>query len=201
MTKEQKEIREEYLSEQKKLGANDDWLQYCKKNFGGGVKHNGFLYVIDKPRIKKRFCYGYGYNGVSSPQEEEVANGLVDKAESDHQFFMVENLRNINETIECLSEIYEEMGLNWAEGSYPKYMIATSPLADDKEGKSRIRAFWIVNTWQCNMETTKICFDRELVKKLIEGYEEVKKDFIKRLNAYLKRYGLTKVRSWTFLRD
>jgi hypothetical protein len=39
------------------------------------------------------------------------------------------------------------------------------------------------------------------INRIIEGFQEVKKAFTKRLNTYLKRYGLTKVHSWTYLSD
>ena len=42
---------------------------------------------------------------------------------------------------------------------------------------------------------------KEERQELVKGYEEVRKAFIKRLNTYLKRYGLSKVRTWTYLSD
>ena len=33
---------------------------------------------------------------------------------------------------------------------------------------------------------------------LIEAYKAARENFVKRVNAYLKRYGLSKVRSWTY---
>lgn len=36
---------------------------------------------------------------------------------------------------------------------------------------------------------------------IIEGLELEKASFIKRLNTYLKRYGLSKVRTWSYLVD
>ena len=39
------------------------------------------------------------------------------------------------------------------------------------------------------------------VTALIKGYEIVKENFIKRLNTYLKKYGLSKVNSWSYWQD
>ena len=36
---------------------------------------------------------------------------------------------------------------------------------------------------------------------ILYGVEVVKEQFKKRLNTYLKRYGLTKIHSWTYLSD
>ena len=38
-------------------------------------------------------------------------------------------------------------------------------------------------------------------QNIADGYEAVKQTFIKQLNNYLKRYGLTKIDSWTYLSD
>jgi hypothetical protein len=37
--------------------------------------------------------------------------------------------------------------------------------------------------------------------RIIEGYEQVFADFVKRLQSYLKRYGLTKLDTWTYWID
>ena len=39
------------------------------------------------------------------------------------------------------------------------------------------------------------------VQAMINGYEENKKLFKKRLDRYLKRYGLSKINAWSYLRD
>lgn len=42
---------------------------------------------------------------------------------------------------------------------------------------------------------------KSVYTELIAGYEEVKTEFIKRLNSYLKRYGMSKVETWSYLMD
>ena len=42
---------------------------------------------------------------------------------------------------------------------------------------------------------------REEIYSLIKGYEEVRQMFTKRLKTYLKKYGLSKLNVWTYLRD
>jgi hypothetical protein len=55
------------------------------------------------------------------------------------------------------------------------------------------RVFW-------NLKEIKQ-LDNEDIELIIAGLEEVKKSFIKRLNAYLKKYGLSKINAWTYLVD
>ena len=39
------------------------------------------------------------------------------------------------------------------------------------------------------------------IDAMIDGYMEMKRIFKKRLDKYLKRYGLSKVNAWSYLRD
>ena len=41
----------------------------------------------------------------------------------------------------------------------------------------------------------------EDIKLILETLEAEKAKFLKRLNTYLKRYGLSKIHSWTYLVD
>lgn len=43
--------------------------------------------------------------------------------------------------------------------------------------------------------------NKEDRQNLIEKTKEEKAKFVKRLNAYLKRFGLSKVHSWTYIID
>ena len=43
--------------------------------------------------------------------------------------------------------------------------------------------------------------DNDDIALIVAGLEEVKKSFIKRLNTYLKKYGLSKINAWTYLVD
>lgn len=39
------------------------------------------------------------------------------------------------------------------------------------------------------------------IQKIIDGFKEVRKAFEKRIDTYLKRYGTTKVNSWSYICD
>ena len=43
--------------------------------------------------------------------------------------------------------------------------------------------------------------DNDNIQAIINGLEEVGKVFMKRLNTYLKKYGLEKLNVWTYCRD
>ena len=39
------------------------------------------------------------------------------------------------------------------------------------------------------------------IKEILEVYKKQKENFTKRLNTYLKKYGLSKLHTWTYLID
>lgn len=196
----QKELKALYTEELKKAWSNEKMVKHCSKSTAYVIEHNGELYGIEKPRIETHFCFSYGYCGMTTPEDEDRADRMADHARNSEEYFIKKNLKDIDRWIKNLSEILKEMGYNWAEGNHPQYMIATGKHYYGQTEDCILRYYSIVNTFD-GRNQGDICNDAELVEKLIAGYEEVKKDFIKRLNTYLKRYGLSKVKSWSFLSD
>lgn len=177
------------------------------KNDAGMMKHfrtttaavveleNGDLIPIDKPRIETKFCFGYGLYGRSTEEEYNDAENMRQHAETSQEYFIKENLKGIEETIKELKddsfEVYTALAyIGQAEGTKTKSYHITR-LCNNPE----YNPAWWANYKELTKMTTA---DRE---RLIKAYEEVKQDFIKRLNTYLKRYGLSKLDTWTYLVD
>lgn len=201
MLKTQKELKAEYTEELKKAWDSPKMIKHCANCAAYIIEHNNTLFAIEKPSIKTSFCYGFGFCGVSSEEEEEAANAMARKAEEDVEYFKAENLRGLEVRIKQLEEIAEEMGHNWAEGSHPRYMIIIDRRYYGQDEDCKLRAFSIDDTFNPMHRDSAICYDVDFVCALIAGYQEVKKAFEKRLNTYLKRYGLSKVESWSYLSD
>lgn len=196
----QKELKAIYTEELKKAWDDVKMVRWCANNTAYIVEHDGHYYGIEKPRIEKGFCFGYGMYGITNDEEEENAENMRETAKTSEEYFKAENLKEINRKIQQLENIAEEMGLNWAKGSRPIYMIETAEKYYSQKNGCKLRGFSIVNTFdRCG--GSNICEDVELVEKLIEGYKQVKADFEKRIDTYLKKYGLSKVNSWTYLVD
>ena len=196
----QKELKALYADELRKVWNDEKMIKFCSNDTAYIIEHNGKLYGIEKPRIDKDFCYGYGFNGISDKEDETEADRMSRKAQTDKDYFINKNLEDINRWIRKLSEILEDMRLNWSEGSHPRYMITIGSHYINQPEDCKLNYYAIADTFGGSIRG-EICNDTELLEKLIKGYEEVKTDFIKRLQTYLKRYGLSKVRSWTYLRD
>lgn len=198
----QKELKEAYTEELKKVWNDDKMVKYCSKSTAFVIEHNGALYGIEKPKIETNFCFGYGINGIADTEQERTAEAMAETARKSKEYFINQNLENLNRWIKSLQKILDDMGKNWAEGSHPRYMIETGEHYGGQKEDCRLRYYSIVDTFNTfNGTMGKICNDTELIKKLIAGYEEVKTEFIKRLNAYLKRYGMSKVKTWSYLSD
>lgn len=196
----QKELKTVYTEELKKAWDTDEMVKHCSKSTAFVIEHDGALYGIEKPRIATRFCFGYGINGISDSEQEQEAETLAEIAQKSADYFINQNLKIIDEWIERLKEILEGMEENRDEWSYPRYMIETGKKYTGQQEDCKLRYYSIVNTFN-EVVHGEICEDTELVKKLLAGYEKVRADFIKRLNTYLKRYGLSKVKTWSYLRD
>ena len=196
----QKELKAVYTEELKKAWDRDDMVKYCSRSTAFVVEHNGELYGIRKPKIETSFCFGYGINGISDSEQEQEAEAMAETARKSEKYFINQNLEHLNRWIERLKEILEGMEENCDEWSYPRYMIATGEKYTGQQEDCKLRYYSIVNTFN-EVVHGEICEDAELVKKLLAGYEEVRADFIKRLNTYLKRYGLSKVKTWSYLSD
>lgn len=198
----QKELKAAYTEELKKAWNDDEMVKYCSKSTAFVIEHNGALYGIEKPKIETSFCFGYGINGIADTEQERTAEAMAEAARKSKEYFINQNLENLNRWIKSLQKILDDMGKNWAEGSHPRYMIETGEHYGGQKEDCRLRYYSIVDTFNTfNGTMGKICNDTELIKKLIAGYEEVKTEFIKRLNAYLKRYGMSKVKTWSYLSD
>lgn len=195
----QKELKAVYTEELKKAWDDDKMVKYCSKSTAFVIEHNSALYGIEKPKIETHFCFSHGQNGITT-EEENRAEEMANYARESKEYFKNKNLENINRWIERLKKIKEEMGYKWAEGSHPRYMIATGAHYSGQSEDCRLRYYEIIDTFN-GINRGEICNDTELLDKIISGYEEVKKDFTKRLNTYLKRYGLSKVESWSFISD
>ena len=196
----QKELKAVYTEELKKAWDTDEMVKHCSKSTAFVIEHDGALYGIEKPRIKTRFCFGYGINGISDSEQEQEAEAMAETARKSKEDFINQNLEHLNRWIKSLKEILEGMEKYRDEWSYPRYMIETGKKYTGQQEDCKLRYYSIVDTFY-GVVNGKICEDTELIKKLLAGYEEVRADFIKRLNTYLKRYGLSKVKTWSYLSD
>ena len=195
----QKELTPVLEKELRKVWGNDERMtSYCMKEAAYIIElSDGSILTIDKPRIKKDFCFGYGMYLQCTDEDFRRADGMREKAEKDVNYFIEKNLEEINGKIQALKQdkknVYTSLHYIGQEpGDLLKsYLVTREWETPDNEFDNRV--FW-------NLKDIKQ-LDNEDIALIIAGLEEVKKSFIKRLNTYLKKYGLSKINAWTYLVD
>lgn len=191
----QKELKEIYTECLKDVWNNDNkMVNHCLKTTSYIVElSDGNIIALEKPSIEKDFCFGYGYCGVSTEEDTNKAYDMVDVAKTNIEYFMNENLKQVQEHIDYIEKSEDKL----FETIYirPKYY------SQSKDNK--LKELYFYNPYYPSSTCLEECDEitKEDIKKVIEGYEIVKEEFTKRLNTYLKRYGLTKVNTWTYLVD
>lgn len=191
----QKELKAMYKANVM-MHDNEKWATWLTNNAGYFIEHNSVIYTIEKPKIKTTFCFGYGCYGISTIEDIKNAYDCADVAKTSEQHFIDSNLEDLNRQIGLLKNLLHEMSFNWADGNAPRNMIRTGKYYN---GSSVGTWGWVENNYRQNDDI--VIWDVEFITKLIDGYEAVKVDFTKRLQAYLKRYGLSKVNAFTYLCD
>lgn len=171
----------------------DKMVNYCMNKIANIIElSNNTIIIIDKPTIKKSFCFGYGFCGISTEEEENNAYKMSQVAKTNHDYFMQENLKHINEKIEEIKNSYKVYIFNQYYRQSKNNILRTYNCIKYVTEEEDLLSNNYENVEEIS-ETDKL--------KIIEGLEQVKKDFIKRLETYLKKYGLSKIRSWTYLSD
>lgn len=138
---------------------------------GGGFfcrLSDGGLVEFVKPEIETSFCFGYGICGT-------YEDALKSKANAKEDYFLRENLRGIDDRIkELKSDDILFIYCNAANIEVSRNWSNT-PLQN----------------WKTAMMNDT---DRA---RLLEAYKLQRAKFEKRLHAYLKRYGVSKVKKFT----
>ena len=189
----QKELKQRYAE----ILAADVWhndqkmVDYCVKEAGYIVELvNGDIVAISKPRIEKNFCFGYSDSRYDT-EDYDRANAMAEHASKSQEYFIEENLKGIDEMIALLEG--KDSG-RWVF----KVCIPYSRQPMD----SKLKGIHQYNRWD-ESEYGKNFPELagEDLQRVIDGFKAVRADFVKRLNTYLKRYGLSKVHSWSYWQD
>ena len=188
--KEKKETLKKYYYD---VFKTERMTTYCINKINYIVElSNGKIITIEKPTIKKDFCYGYGQYGITDEQEEQEACRMQEIARTNYQYFMAKNLEQLNDKIEDLKNAQKVYIFNNYYRQSQDNILRTYQVIRYLADEDRFNMTQYENLEELSQED---------INKIIEGLETVKKEFIKRLETYLKKFGLSKVHSWTYLVD
>ena len=148
-----------------------DRKYYLKENVGA-IKIEDHFFLIDKPHINNKFCFH-----DEGPQYD-LYRKLSNNDKEMEQYFISENESTFTDSIERMKN-----------GEEVRVQLS--------DYKNMINVY-IGNCWSYpeGREATE-----EEKKLIIEGYRFGLVMFRKRLDAYLKKYGISKLHTWTYWAD
>ena len=146
---------------------------YYKKHSVGAVKLNGGFYVMDKESIETKLCF------ADEGPDYDFYRELMRDEKKLERYFVSKNLSGIDRQIELL----EGVELLMIHGPY-------------RDGRMSFGRKDYGYGSQDSVDMTK-----EQRTELAKAYRWKRAEFEKRLQTYLKRYGISKLHTWTYWRD
>ena len=160
--------------------SDEEWFRkyksfFCKLPCGDYIP-------FDKHDIEKNFCFGYGYSASCDEAQE-----LADKAKKDPEYFLSENLNKYDKEIaDCIDDemllyLYKDIK-RLQESPVWSYMFYDNKLVAEQN---------------LSYSVYRLATDEE--RNIIETSLKLERaKFEKRLQSYLKKYGLSKLHVWTY---
>lgn len=182
----QKALKEEYKELLKDVWHNDErMIDYCLKKNELLIKtEKGYILEIEKQSIKKDFCFGYRLNSHDT-DEYDAANRMANHVQSDADYFYDENMKSFKAYIEEFSDkdnrFFFQNHYYKQTNNVMKSVNCISPVYPEKPDTEFISEN-----------------DRELI---LAAYKECAERHSKKIATYLKRFGTSKVRSWSYWED
>ena len=181
--KTQKELKKEYLEKLKKNPANAGMMDYYKSDaFYIAELTDKTLLVISKPSLETEFWFddSFDYDGARDRAKD---------AKTNTDYFIDYNMRTLKDNL----KVYENMKKAREAGDlYGSKFVALRDT--NKEGVTAIRFKDSTEPLGAN----DIVVSDDDLDIIIKSFKEALKKQEKRINTYLKRYGLSKVKARTY---
>lgn len=203
-----KELIKEYAELYAK-GDESDYRYMLNDNAAVIRLNDGLLFAIEKPRIQKDFCFARDCNGISTEETEQAANDMAKYARTQASYFFEQNIRPVLEDYKrfAVDEITAEDVKQSYSFERAKYK---SPAVHGARYMSRSEKIGYINFFD---DPKKIIgeidkkpddfrwLEPNEIAEIKKAYKKVIADFEKRLQTYLKKYGLSKLNVWTYYSD
>lgn len=179
----------ELSAEYRKVWGKDDRMHdYCMNNTSGAIKlSTGGILCCEKESIETRFCFG---EGMYRPLKE--AEKMAQHARTSENYFIERNMQSFRRHLDNIKKHAHD--LHWVSNYDPRRI----------EDECNIvcldfhRYSW---TRGESHLTDDNLLSPEDVAAIIAFIEQEMANHEKKVRAYLKRYGLSKVRAWTYWAD
>ena len=199
--------KEKIRSEFSKAWKDADMTNYCTNQVAAvAVLPDGGIVTVDKQRIEKNFCFG------ESGYDFDEAQKSAAHARKSESYFKSENMQAFRERINALREMLD--------GTSRDELIIFDQEYIGQTEDCKLRGIRFVRLWevldacggsarisdlpgmrlQMNNNPCRVA-TREDIQVILSAYEAAAAAHEKKVDAYLKRYGLSQVRAWTYWRD
>lgn len=197
--------KEMLKKEYSKAWSDSHMIKYCVDKLANvAILPNGDIISIDKQSIETRFCFG------ESGYDFDDAQRMARHAQTSTEYFKSENMKQFNEWISDLEEVKNETS------NY--FVLIRNTHYTGQTPDCKLRCLEWVKKWvvlECfggegylsempGQHIEKLNGRIATIEELniiIEAYKQARDAHEKKVDAYLKRYGLTKVDSWTYWRE
>ena len=188
------DLMAEIEAEYRKVWPNDEkFVQSCIKDVSGAARlSNGGIVYVNKPYLNTSFCFGYSTCGQGAEYDE--ARKACHNASESEDYFRKKNTEELERMISRLRGCKDVCG-------YDLYLMqkSSSRCGTINLYKPVMLQYW---DYERNKDSNHYYAISEADRKvLIELYEGELTKMNKRITSYLKRYGLSKVRTWTYWVD
>lgn len=179
--KPEDDIRKGYRAEIIKIYGDDSSLvEYCMKKAGAILKlDNGNYIEFETPSIKTRFCFGWHTHDDEGYKD---ANRMARYAEESHEYFKSENLKELDKQIAQ----FENGDKMYYYRNYRDYDVSICEVGTSSH-------------WLWNEQAKEITAND--YQRILAALKDEKIRFEKRLDTYLKKYGTSKIKSWSYWAD
>lgn len=198
-------LTEEY---RKVWGHSEKMIAYCVNKVAAmGTLPNGDIIIVEKETIEKDFCYGeHGY-------DYEDAQAMANHARTSADYLKMKNMAKFNEWVDDLEECYKS---GTTAGCPTYYLAFCNPYRDRMNIKSVqwVRLVDILDAMGGSAYRDEIpgktitvrgieyrIATKEEIEAVLELYKHARAQHEKKVDAYIKRYGTSKVNAWTYWAD
>ena len=178
-TDDAEKFTQEYVRYVEQMDETPYWKDYYLKHKDYAVRLQDGWHIISKPRIENKFCFH-----DEGPDYEFYKTLMADENKL-RNYFLSENLDKFDKEIDYL------------KGNETLYLRPVGKDQFDICPASVIFGFYSYRVG--NEEPRQVSADER--KALLEAYGVARAEFEKRLQTYLKRYGVSKLHTWTYWAD
>ena len=199
--------KEELRAEFAKAWESDRMINYCTNKVAAtAVLPTGEIITIDKESIKKDFCFGE--SGYDFDEAQEAAA----MARKSHEYFKIQNMKHFKCWIDDITnamDLHSNYRIIIGGGAYygqsedcrlRHFEICLLTQVLDALGGSAFLEEIPGKEITVDGRTGRVATNEE-AEIILNAYKEAAAKHEKKVDAYLKKYGTSKVNSWTYWRD